>query len=108
MSKAESVESIVDEEDAEDEGETEEEAEEQMETQDEETSGSDGNKSALAAERSESRAYGSITHKCEVRDSSALKSLLSLSCRHTHTHSQYNGNLILSGLWEEVYTHRQL
>ncbi len=87
MSKAESVENIVDEEDAEDEGETEEEveAEEQMETQDEETSGSDGNKSALAAERSESRAYGSITHKCEVRDSSALKSLLSLSCRHTHT-----------------------
>ncbi len=74
MSKAQSIENMIEEEDAEDEGETEEEeeAEEQMETQDEETSGSDGKKSALVAERSESRAYGSITHKCEVRDSSVL------------------------------------
>ncbi|XP_016322021.1 zinc finger and BTB domain-containing protein 17-like isoform X1 [Sinocyclocheilus anshuiensis] len=64
MSKAESVENMLEEED---EGETEEEeeAEEQMETQDEETSGSDGKKSALVAERSESRAYSSIIHKCE-------------------------------------------
>ncbi|XP_026097627.1 zinc finger and BTB domain-containing protein 17 isoform X2 [Carassius auratus] len=67
MSKAESVENMLEEEDEEDEGETEEEEEagEQMDTQDEETSGSDGKKSALLAERSESRAYGSITHKCE-------------------------------------------
>uniref|UniRef100_A0A672JYG6 Zinc finger and BTB domain containing 17 n=1 Tax=Sinocyclocheilus grahami TaxID=75366 RepID=A0A672JYG6_SINGR len=67
MSKAESVENMLEEEDEENEGETEEEdeAEEQMETQDEETSGSDGKKSALVAERSESRAYSSIIHKCE-------------------------------------------
>uniref|UniRef100_A0A8C1VUN8 Zinc finger and BTB domain containing 17 n=1 Tax=Cyprinus carpio TaxID=7962 RepID=A0A8C1VUN8_CYPCA len=66
MSKAESV---VEEEDVEDEEEAEEEeqeeGEEQMETEDGETSGSDGKTSAVMADRSESRAYGSVTHKCE-------------------------------------------
>uniref|UniRef100_A0A9J8BB66 Zinc finger and BTB domain-containing protein 17 n=1 Tax=Cyprinus carpio carpio TaxID=630221 RepID=A0A9J8BB66_CYPCA len=62
-------ESVVEEEDVEDEEEAEEEeqeeGEEQMETEDGETSGSDGKTSAVMADRSESRAYGSVTHKCE-------------------------------------------
>lgn len=76
MSKTESVENVVQEEDeGEDEGEEEEEQEEgdeEMDTEDGETTGSEGKQSATAAERSESRAYGSIIHKCEVRNSSIL------------------------------------
>lgn len=55
--------------------EEDEEGDEEMETEDGETSGSDGKRSATAAERSESRAYGSVTHKCEVRDSLVLSIL---------------------------------
>lgn len=78
MSKTESVENVVQEEDeGEDEGEEEEEEEqeegdEEMDTEDGETTGSEGKQSATAAERSESRAYGSVIHKCEVRKSSVL------------------------------------
>ncbi|KAK7128885.1 hypothetical protein R3I94_017192 [Phoxinus phoxinus] len=76
--KAESMENVVQEEDGEDEDEGEEEEEEDdedeeeeeeededMDTEDEETTGSEGRHSLSAAERSESRAYGSVTHKCE-------------------------------------------
>lgn len=78
VSKTESVENVVQEEDGEDEEEEEEEEEDQeegdeeMDTEDGETTGSEGKLSATAAERSESRAYGSVIHKCEVRDSSIL------------------------------------
>ncbi|XP_077074447.1 zinc finger and BTB domain-containing protein 17 isoform X3 [Siphateles boraxobius] len=72
VSKSESMENVVQEEDGEDEDEGEEEDEEQeeeeeeeMDTEDGETTGSEGKQSVSAAERSESRAYGSVTHKCE-------------------------------------------
>ncbi|KAI7794129.1 zinc finger and BTB domain-containing protein 17 isoform X1 [Triplophysa rosa] len=69
VQKDESVKNVaeddgMDEEEVEDE-ELDEEGDEEMETEDGETSGSDGKMSATAAERSESRAYGSVTHKCE-------------------------------------------
>ncbi|XP_048034293.1 zinc finger and BTB domain-containing protein 17 isoform X1 [Megalobrama amblycephala] len=69
VSKTESVENVVQEEDeGDEEGEEEEEQEEgdeDMDTEDGETTGSEGKQSATAAERSESRAYGSVIHKCE-------------------------------------------
>lgn len=72
VSKDKSVKNVAEDDDGRDEEESEdeeveEEEDEEMETEDGETSGSDGknSKSETAAERSESRAYGSVTHKCE-------------------------------------------
>ncbi|XP_051947429.1 zinc finger and BTB domain-containing protein 17-like [Xyrauchen texanus] len=66
MSKAEIVEIIGEEDDGEDEGEEEVEEEgEEMETEDGETTGSEEKSLKSGAERSESKAYGSVTHKCE-------------------------------------------
>ncbi|XP_051515956.1 zinc finger and BTB domain-containing protein 17-like isoform X2 [Myxocyprinus asiaticus] len=65
--KAEIVETIEEEDDGEDQGEGEEELEEEgeeMETEDGETTGSEGKSLKPGAERSESKAYSSVTHKC--------------------------------------------
>ncbi|TRZ02476.1 hypothetical protein DNTS_030300 [Danionella cerebrum] len=62
----ESLENVVEEDNLEDEVEDEpEDEEEQMETEDGEITGSEEKTGATAAERSESRSYGSVTHKCE-------------------------------------------
>lgn len=74
VSKAESM---VEEENVDDEGEEDLEddqtdEEEEMETEDGEMMDSEDRKFAIGAERTESRSYGSITHKCEVRHSVIL------------------------------------
>lgn len=62
-------------------------------------------RSGTYSDRTESKAYGSVTHKCEVSVAAAPAGLLSLGV------TGVSGRLCVSpplGLWEGVHPHREL